>query len=181
LEARGREDLAAEGVSEDRMRLRPGLDLRYEGQAFEIAVPLAENFLELFHSEHDRLYGHSDPEAPVEIVNLRLRANSRVEVPELRPLEDHAEESTPVELERRSVVVGRLEALRGDEPGRLDVRDAPVFEHESLRPGHRLPGPAVVVSEDTTVWLGPGERAVVDGYRNLLIDVGRPAGEGAAP
>jgi N-methylhydantoinase A len=181
LEARGQKEIAAEGVTEDRVQLRSGLDLRYEGQAFEIAVPLAEDFLALFHAEHDRLYGHSNPTAPVEIVNLRLRASGRVDVPDLRPMTDLAEEASPQELERRSVVVGLAPALPDGEPGGLEVRETPVFEHESLRPGHRFAGPAVVVSEDTTVWLGPAQRAAVDDYGNLLIEVGRTADEGVAP
>jgi N-methylhydantoinase A len=179
LEARGREGIAAEGVPEDRIELRPGLDLRYEGQAFEIAVSLAENFLERFHAEHDRLYGHSDAGAPVEIVNVRLRARGRVEVPELQPMEEPAEESMPPEVERRPVVVGLTPGQPDSDPARLDVCEAPVFEHASLRPGHRFSGPAVVVSEDTTIWLGPTERATVDEYGNLRIDVGHGRDAGA--
>ena len=177
LEARGREEVIAEGVLEDGIELHPGLDLRYEGQAFEITVALAENFLERFHAEHDRLYGHSNPSAAVEIVNLRLRASGRVEVPELRPLADRAERACPPELERRPVVVGLGRAV----PVGLDVRDAPLFEHGNLRPGHRFAGPAVVVSEDTTVWLGAADRAAVDDYGNLLIDVGQAIDVGAGP
>jgi N-methylhydantoinase A len=181
LEVRGREEIAAEGVPEDRIEVRPGLDLRYEGQAFEIPVPLAQDFLERFHVEHDRFYGHSDPSAPVEIVNLRVRATGQVEEPGLQPLKGSAEEVSPPELERRSVVVGLTGGATDGAPRRLDVRDAHVFGYENLRSGHRLSGPAVVVSEDTTVWLGPAERAAVDIFGNLIIDVGRTAGEGAAP
>lgn len=181
LEVRGREEIASEGMPQDRIELRSGLDLRYEGQAFEIDVPLAEDFLERFHAEHDRRYGHSDPSAPTEIVNLRLRASGRVEVPEFHPLADRAEELTPREVERRSVVVGLTHGQPDSEPARLDVCDAPVFEHGSLRPGHRFAGPAVVVSEDTTVWLGPTERATVDEYGNLIIDVGQASDVGAGP
>jgi len=177
LEAQGREEIAAEGVPLARVELRHGLDLRYEGQAFEIAVPLEEGFLARFHAEHDRLYGHSDTRAPVEIVNLRLRASGRVDVPELRPLADRAEKASLPELERRPVVVGLGRAF----PAGLDVRDAPLFEHGNLRPGHRFAGPAVVVSEDTTVWLGAADRAAVDKYGNLLIDVGQASDVGAGP
>ena len=181
LEAQGRNAIAAEGVSEDLMDLRPSLDIRYEGQAFEIAVPLEEGFLGRFHAEHERLYGHSDQSAPVEIVNIRLRASGRVEVPELQPMTDLAEELSPRELERRPVVVGLMPGLPDGDCGGLEVLDTPIFGHESLRPGHQFAGPAVVVSEDTTVWLGVAEQAAVDEYGNLLIEVGRAAGEGAAP
>jgi N-methylhydantoinase A len=179
LEVRGREEVGAEGVPSDRIEVRPGLDLRYEGQAFEIAVPLAEDFLARFHAEHDRLYGHSDLDAAVEIVNIRLRASGRVEVPELRPLADRVEETAPQDMERRPVVVGLTPGQPDRDPAGLDVRETPVFEHESLRPGHRLAGPAVVVTKDTTVWLGAAEMAAVDEYGNLLVEVGQMTGAGA--
>jgi N-methylhydantoinase A len=149
------------------------LDLRYEGQAFEIGIPLEKDHLTRFHAEHDRLYGHSDPSAPVEIVNLRLRAVGRMEMPDFQPLAEHVEASTPPELDRRAVVVGLTPASLDGEAAGLKVRETPVYEHARLRPGHQFSGPAVVISEDTTVWLGPTERAAVDEYVNLLIDVGR--------
>lgn len=181
LEARGREEVRTEGVASDRIVLHPGLDLRYEGQAFEIGVPLEEDFLARFHAEHDRLYGHSDPGSPVEIVNLRLRAVGRMEVPELQPVEESGDQVAPQELDRRRVVVGLTLRSPGSDEADLDARTAPVFEHESLRPGHRLSGPTVVVAEDTTVWLGPADRAAVDGFGNLVVEVGGAIGPGAGP
>ncbi len=168
LEKRGRSEVAADGIVPDRISLRRELDVRYEGQAFEVAVPLVPDFVGLFHAEHERLFGHSDPAAPVQVVNVRVRAIGQVEPPLLEEEAEDAEGQDPVELDRRPVVLGE----RPGSEASLDVREAPVLEHGALRPGHRLAGPAIVVSTDTTLYLGPSDRARVDGYRNLLIEVG---------
>ncbi len=181
LEARGRDDLVADEVASDRIGLRSALDLRYEGQGFEIGVPLTPDFVARFHAEHERLYGHSDPTAPIELVNLRVRATGRVAGATLSPHPGPAAAGPPPAVERRPVVIGLAAGdatgdTAGDATGaavELDVRDAPVYEHDGLRPGHEIEGPAVVVAADTTVWLGPAEHAAVDRHGNLVVRVGR--------
>jgi len=51
---------------------------------------------------------------------------------------------------------------------------APTFyAGERLTPGNILLGPSVVLFPDTTVYLGHPDSAEVDGYGNLLVEVGR--------
>jgi N-methylhydantoinase A len=167
LEERGRDEVEREGLPAQGIDVLPELDLRYAGQAFEIAVPLAPDFISRFHAEHERLYGHSDPSAPVEIVNLRLRAVGRVEAPPLRAA-GPSDGVVPRALELREVVVG-------DEAERalaLDTREVPVLGHGYLGAGNRFAGPAVVAAEDTTVWIGSPDEATVDSFGNLVIEVG---------
>jgi N-methylhydantoinase A len=45
-----------------------------------------------------------------------------------------------------------------------------VYDRERLGPGHVIAGPAVVEQMDATTLLLPGQRAVVDGYLNMVID-----------
>ena len=56
--------------------------MRYVGQSYEIEVPVEPDWLEAglaarlldgFHAAHERVFGHADPHAPVEIVNLRVQ------------------------------------------------------------------------------------------------------------
>jgi N-methylhydantoinase A len=71
-------------------------DLRYEGQSFELTLPLQDELAEAFHRAHDELYGFADRGREVELVAVRtaetraapglhLRASRRVEIrgPEL--------------------------------------------------------------------------------------------------
>ncbi len=74
LERRGTEDLIAEGISEENLILERYLDMRYEGQSYEIIVPFNGHYIEDFHGLHEKTYGYRSDGTIVEIVNIRLRA-----------------------------------------------------------------------------------------------------------
>jgi N-methylhydantoinase A len=46
-------------------------DLRYEGQSFELTVPLQDDLAEAFHSAHTEQYGFAERERVVELVAVR--------------------------------------------------------------------------------------------------------------
>ena len=46
------------------------------------------------------------------------------------------------------------------------------YRGEALKPGNYIPGPALIVRSDTTILLGPSDQAQVDGYGNLVMDIG---------
>jgi N-methylhydantoinase A len=46
-------------------------DLRYEGQSFELTVPLGPRLAERFHEAHEDRYGYADPQRPLELVAVR--------------------------------------------------------------------------------------------------------------
>ena len=88
MSAAGRDTLAREGMTGEAVELRAALDLRYIGQWHELTVavelPLdVDAAAAAFHAEHDRLFGHASPGAPVEVLALRLGAVGRTEKPEL--------------------------------------------------------------------------------------------------
>ena len=116
MSASGRDTLSREGMTGEAVELRAALDLRYIGQWHELTVavelPLdVDAAAAAFHAEHDRLFGHASPGAPVEVLALRLGAVGRTEKPELV--------SAPDDLE--------ADARRGERPGvgprRARVRD----------------------------------------------------------
>ena len=139
-------------------------DMRYRGQSFEVETALdagaIENgdlraFADAFHEAHQRLYYHSDREAPVQIINLRLVALGRTNKPDF---------TREAERERRTEPERRIPVYAG---GRH--REVPLFLRRRLQPGDRIEGPAVVAQEDTTVCVAAGFAGRVDGYRNLLL------------
>ncbi|MCB9155244.1 MAG: hydantoinase/oxoprolinase family protein [Caldilineae bacterium] len=161
LEQRGVADLAAEGAPRDLITLLPQVDIRYRGQSYELTVPLTAYFAQNFHAAHQRIYGHAEPSAALEIVNLRLRAEGAVAKPDLPELPDaNGVPANDALLFRRPVVTG------------TGVAAVPFFDGRSLRPGQQLSGPAVVVQPDTTVWLGHGDTATVDRRLCLVIEIG---------
>jgi N-methylhydantoinase A len=156
---RARRQVAAEGVPTERITLHQELDMRYQGQSYELTVPLTPHFAHAFHRAHHQAYGHSEPSAPVEVVNLRLRAVGAVTPPPLPQAELAPSDPSGAIEGHRPVVTGS---------GRTE---APFYLGEQLHPGNVVTGPATIAQPDTTVFLGPCDEATVDGGYNLVIVV----------
>jgi N-methylhydantoinase A len=135
--------------------------MRYLGQSYELNVPLTPGFVDAFHQAHRRAYGHGEPSALLEIVNLRLRAVGAVTPPPLPRTEAGPPDPSQALEGHRPVVMGS------------GLAQVPFFLGERLAPGHVVPGPAVIVQSDTTIFLGQGDEMTVDERHNLLIEVGR--------
>jgi N-methylhydantoinase A len=159
LIARARQEMAADGLAQNQVTLFPEVDMRYVGQSYELAVPLATDYVASFHAAHQQSYGHSETAAPVEIVNLRLRAVGAVSRPMLPAVALGEPDPFPALLDRRPVVLGD------------GLAPVPFYDGARLRPGHIVPGPGVVVYPDTTVLLERGDRATVDPHFNLIIRI----------
>ena len=151
------------GVQVASTTFRHGADMRYVGQSYEIEVPVEPHWLEAglaarlldgFHAAHERVFGHADPHAPVEIVNLRVQLRG------VRPRVPLVE-----------VAAGTGAVPTGERRIWLDGRPAQarVYERASLGSGDRVAGPAIVEQPDTTVLIPEGDVADVDRFGNLLI------------
>jgi N-methylhydantoinase A len=160
LAKRGITALIGEGIGPDEIVLKPSLDMRYRGQSYELFVPFEQEFLNAFHDLHLKAFGYSRPEAPVEIVNVRLRAIGLI--PPVKTFAQDYRDSNPYHafIEKRDVFLSET-------PTQL-----PFYYGERLEPGNQLPGPAIVLRPDTTVLIGEGDIAEVDEYFNLLIQNG---------
>ena len=162
LEAQGRTAMAKEGLDPAAVRLERALDMRYAGQSFELVVPWApgRDPVADFSAAHERAYGHADPAAPVQVVNLRLRACGAPPRPrpEPRPL-GSATPPAAARLGRRRMV------LEGESV------DAPLMQREALEPGNRFAGPALLVEYSSTLLVPAGAEARVDGWGNLILEL----------
>lgn len=154
LVARAVADLAREGFSGQRVRLERGLDVRYLGQAYEIAVPWQSGYREEFDRRHERLYGYANRSRPVEVVNVRVKAVGVTLKPSLPHEPVVARDAVPMRCQR---------AVFGGRPV-----DTPVYHREALTPGHRADGPAVVAGAEATTVVPPGFAFHVDDWGNLM-------------
>jgi N-methylhydantoinase A len=122
----------------DGEELRAAADLRYAGQSFELLIPFGDGDLaETFHAEHERRYGHADPERAVELVTLRaaaVRPGAQVSL------------STTGDAERTR----RAMWWDGEEI------EAEVRTGTGLPPGTQVTGPAVIEFPETTCLVPPG-------------------------
>jgi N-methylhydantoinase A/oxoprolinase/acetone carboxylase beta subunit len=156
--ARARAELLAEGASAGRIRHELWADMRYRGQSYEIEVPLGPRFIGGFHEAHRRTFGHSAPTSPVEVVNLRLRANAREFV--LKP-DRIARSPAPAPIRRAPALVG------------YKVRTVPIYARDALGAGVRLDGPMIVVELSATAYVAPEFSLRVDDYGNLHLEARR--------
>ncbi|GGJ14520.1 hydantoinase/oxoprolinase family protein [Neoroseomonas lacus] len=164
LEADARRWLAEEQRFSGEARLMPSADLRYRGQSFEIEVPIDPAWLangdfsaitEAFHTEHERIYGHADRDAPVQAISLRVVIAGAVPAP--RFPEQTRETGEPLPIGEVAVHVAGA-TLR-----------APLYRRDALRHGHRISGPCIVAQEDTTSCIPPGFAVEVDRFGNLRL------------
>ncbi len=123
------------------------LDVRYRGQSYEINVAA----LQLFHREHAKLYGYSNPEAEIEVVALRVRARTVLPKPRLTAL--RPSRGKP---ETRRVFIDH------------GWRDIEVWHREHLGAKAR-PGPALVLDYGSTTLIPPAWRFHLDRRGNLLV------------
>jgi N-methylhydantoinase A len=136
--------------------LRAVYELRYRGQAFELAVggaldPDPAQLREAFEALHDERYGYRDPEQELELVTLRVSATT--------PGADVSlGEAAGGEVER-----GERTATLDGEPVMLTVlRGAPA-------PGTPIAGPAVVELPESTLLVAPGWRGEVDDHGTITL------------
>src|SRR5438132_83759 len=172
MEDAARHQLGLEGFTPQEQRLVRSLDLRYQGQAFELNVALGEpsaNGLALdileaeFHRQHLAAYGHSSPGAQIELVNARLTAYGVVPRPAGERYRSASESMDMALAERRAVW------FQGA------PHDCPVWERERLPEGATLRGPAIVEEFGATTIVPPGWRGEVDVHGNLRCTRETPA------
>ena len=113
--------------------------------------PLPTRSPPAFHAAHEREYGFSTPERPVELVALRCRARGATRtLPALDP--DTTEDAEEPE---RITLAGGVRALHASRAG--------------LAAGSELDGPAVITQPDATTFIPEGWQATVDASGNLLV------------
>ena len=164
LYEQGKGELKHEGFGEEEMGLEPFLDLRYQGQSFELVVPYEGSVgdaVRAFHNAHEQRFGHSNEEERVQVVNARLKAKASAEKPELP-----SEEVSEYDAEPSSV-----QEVVFEREGEVERLEAGIFERDTLKPGAHFEGPAIVTQYDTTTVIPPGWRAEVDAVKNLIIEV----------
>jgi N-methylhydantoinase A len=130
-------------------------DIRYTGQSYELTVPWnGSDPSAPFHSEHQRVYGYSNPDRAIEIVTIRVRARLDVQKPTLVFQRPPARASkTPVQ--RRVHSAGAW-------------RDTPVYPRSTFTASTRR-GPALVVDYGATTLIPPGWRFSVDRVGSLKL------------
>jgi len=168
MEREATEQLAAEGFTGPAVRIRRLADCRYQGQSFELTVPVAGGAVgagtvaalaEGFGREHERTYGHrAGPDEPVEIVSLRVVAHGIPDRPRM-----------PERLRLDRPGPGGGPATRRVYFGDLGWRQTPILDRPDL--GQPRVGPCIVEEYDATCVVPPGARAALDASGNIVVEL----------
>ena len=132
-------------------------EMRYRGQAFELAVPGPPDpdpadLRERFAAAHEERYGYRDPDGEVELVHIRLAMVAAGQHPQPRA----ASGEPPAQINRPARFGGEwldTLVLRGEPPA-----------------GLRADGPAIFELPEATFVLPPGWSAEVDGAGTIVAE-----------
>lgn len=158
-----RGDLEAVGLSSDQAIFSASADIRYQGQGYELSIPLDTPdglpLEERFHAAHLRRFDHSHPDWPTEVVTLRLRAA----IPTRRP---------EVEVADADGGPDASHALLGETTLMADAGEiaAPLYDRDALLVGNLITGPVVLTQTDCTTFVPPGWAGRVDEHLNLILE-----------
>ena len=164
MEGRARSLLRAEGVEEKDVTYQSFMDMRYQGQSYELSIPqrwqiitrsVIRSAVRDFHEKHQTKYGYSQPDKPVEIVNVRSYSRGKAGTLS-RTAATFARESTLPYARRVWFTDG-------------DSIESQVFQRNSLPLGSKGEGPCVIEDYDSTLVIPPRARYVID--RNGSVSV----------
>ncbi len=166
LRRRAEKDFREEGWK-GAIKHQRSVDVRYQGQGYELNVPYSGQLLGDFRREHQRRYGYNYPARDVELVTLRLRGT-------IKSRANHA-----------TAHVGTGAAARPGRarPGRVLKDSVPVFlggkkfaaaihSRDTLPAGRKYSGPAVIVEYSATTVVPPGIAFRTERSGNLIIETG---------
>ena len=162
LLTRAENEMKPEGFTPNQLKIDRSLDMRYEGQSYELNIPYftetgAQVLVQKFHAAHDQRFGYARTDAPIEVVNLRLTAIGSTDKPPIQPLRlVDADPSEAFTVQNRVVFEG-------------EVLTTDFYRREALQPGNQIAGPAVITEFSATTVIPPNFAAVVDAYHNLIL------------
>lgn len=172
LEKKAHDRLIEDNMSEDEIVIQRVADCRYEGQGYEMRVPVIggevteetiEKMKESFHIAHKKQFGRSYRQVDIEIVNIRVIGTGEIE------------DLEPIKIQKGSgniedaVVDESMVTFKVDEkPVKMSTK---VYDRTKFGAGDVINGPAIINQMDTTIVVEPGCVGRVNDYGIIVIDI----------
>ena len=161
-------ELIQEQFARDRLTTLRTAGMRYRGQSYEVGVPVSAlksdadmaTLGKRFHDAHRRRYGHMAEGEAIEIVNFQVTAVGEIAKPQFGEIATPERPKAPTPQETRAAYF---------EPSA--PQQVPVFRRTALPAGTTIQGPAVIEEKTSTIVVYPGQRARIDGYLNVEIEL----------
>lgn len=172
LEEEAESRLLADHMPEDKIVIQRVADCRYEGQGYEMRVPVIggkvteetiEKMKKSFHQLHKKQFGRSFRKVAVEIVNIRVIGTGSIEDLEAVKIPQGTGDISAAQVGEREVTF-----KVGDHPEHFATK---VYDRSRFCAGDTIPGPAVINQMDTTIVIEPGCTGHVNDYGIIIIDI----------
>lgn len=165
LERKAATELTEEGVADGDQSVFYQIDMRYAGQGMKLTVDMEPEVFRRgglaavgreFDAMHEKLFTFA-LEAEHELVGLRAVVQGPQKAFIGQKQEKAGADPSGAEVERTRVFVDG------------EWHEAPIYDRDRLRFGHRMAGPAIVTEMDSTCLILPGHVGVIDDIGNILI------------
>ncbi|WCK56246.1 hydantoinase/oxoprolinase family protein [Aneurinibacillus sp. Ricciae_BoGa-3] len=172
MEEKITDSLVHSGFQRSNIQIQRFGDFKFEGQIFELSVPLpsgqfgekdleeiAKNFAPLYEAE----YGPDTAWIDSEVVMLTVRVTGI----------GHVEKFTPKSFEIRPRMVSDLPKRQRNVYLPMERRweDISVYNDQDITPGTTLFGPAIIERTQTTIFIPNEVSAYMDSFRNYLLEM----------
>ena len=169
VEREAMEVLVSAGIPSDQITVDRHLDMRYQGQGYEIEVALPassdpvqlfDQLPELFDAAYASVFSLSYLDEPIEVIHWKVDLSGPA------PKFDGR-------WSTRNRVAGQISKgkRRAYFPEAGGFVDCPVYNRYALTADVLVTGPAIVEERESTCVLGVGDQARIDGFGNLITEI----------
>ena len=160
------DELAGQGVPKDEQEIEYEAGVRYQGQGFEVVLPINLNgfatgglssLSDAFHNEHEKLFTFR-LDVPIELVNLRVTVLGKAANVKASKIESGNGNPQTAFIEHATVWMDDSD------------KKAKVYDRDKLRAKDIILGPAIITEMDSTTLVLSDHVAEVDDYGNILIN-----------
>nr|WP_249732293.1 hydantoinase/oxoprolinase family protein [Roseococcus sp. SDR] len=137
--------------------------MRYRGQGHEIAVPItagigAAALQEAFTAAYRGIFGRAIPGLQPEVMTWALALSNPVAPPQR--LSEVASHAAPSAAQQRPLV----------DPATGLTGSAAIQPRDALKPGARVPGPALIIEDETTTVVPAGWSAAINAAEQIVLE-----------
>lgn len=171
LEQTARRNLRASGYDDESITVERRGDLKFQGQIFELTVPLPEGTIdqgamddlaERFPKMYEAEYGKGTAWVDAGVVMMAVRVEATAHTRKYRYQGGTSGQHTSDSAVRTNSTI--------TVPGTRDQIEIPVLNGDAVREHEEVQGPALIEKRQTTVFLPESSRCVIDENRNFVID-----------
>lgn len=157
--------LTGAGLAADQVFLSRKVDMRYEGQGYEVEVDAGGSLPMLddrFADAYRKMFSSILPDEEKEIVNWKMEARGPL------PFR-HGAFAYESLSGRKGVPIKGHRPMYLPEQGRMVP--VPVYDRYALHPGAAFVGPALVEEQESTVVIASGDTVEIDDHFNMIVTI----------